>query len=488
MNCFRLRLLVLAFSLSASLLAGCSAGPAHRSSTATSLGLPAPPVTDGQAFLRDAAARTWAYVSGPGTDAATGLPRDFVAISGAPSAHVTVVPATDDEYTNPAVIGMYLSAIAAAKDVGVLPADQASNDAGAVVDRIRRMAKYRGFLYRWYSTADGSPIPTPHGEDGVPGEVSSVDNGWLAQGLLVVQGAFPELASTCQALLGAMQWQMFYDQADNVLYNGYRPGTGVTKATYDNAYSGPRIAYDMAIGSGKVPGSLWWGPHRTPPADHKQRQAPQGQDVTYTDPQNHRPYPVFEGHYVYRGIDAVPTFDGSLFQALGPDLVIPEQASAPASLGANDHDTALAQAEYASAKHLPIWGWAPATSPDSRMKYTNYGMPDLAIDQGTVSDAAVAPYAAFLALPVLPDQAYTNIRTLIGRFPDAYTQFGFLDSVNPRTGSIAGRFMAASQSSILMAIDDSLNHGMLQDYVATSPYLKVLTPYMQMEKYSVSQE
>ena len=437
-------------------------------------------------YLRQVAARTWSFLAGPDLDPATHLPLDSVPLAGKPGTNAALQPAAAArEYTNPSLIGTYLSAIVSARDLGLVSPAQAETDAAATLGEVQKLVKYRGFLFRWYSTQTGAPIPTPQGEEDPAGYVSTVDNGWLAQGLLVTEAAFPPLASGCAALLGAMQWSLLYDQRENVLYNGYQVGGGYSTSTYLNAYSGPRIAEYMAIGSGKVPGALWWGLDRTPPPGHAQRQTPQGSTENYTDPQNGQGYSVFEGHYTFDRIKFVPTFDGSLYQALAPDLVFPEQTAAPASLGLNDRNTALAEGAYASGADSPVWGWAPAAAPGANPRYTNYGVPDLASDQGSIDDAAITPYAAFLALPVIPQQADADITQLVADYPSLYTPYGFLDSVDPKNGRIAGRYMTVSQLTILMAIDDAVDHDQLQSYIAGSSYEQRLAPYFALEQYSI---
>ena len=448
---------------------------------------PTADLTTGQiAFLRQTAARTWSFLSGPDLNPTTHLPLDSLPLAGQPGSTVTLAPPTSaQEYTNPALIGTYLSAITAAKDLGVATPAQAEADAAATVGEIQQLAKYGGFLFRWYSTETGAALKSPKGAPITDGYVSTVDNGWLAQGLLVTEGSFPQLSTECSALLNAMQWQLLYDKSSNVLYNGYQVGGKYSNSTYDNAYSGPRIAYYMAIGSGKVPGSLWWGVNRTPPASKQQRQDPQGEETTYTDPQNHEDYSLYEGHYVYDAIKFVPTLNGSLYQALAPNLMFPEETLAPTSLGLNDRNTALAQGAYGTATDSPVWGWAPATAPGAKMRYTNYGAPALASEQANVADSVVTPYAAFLALPVIPSQAYIDISQIEADYPSIYTQYGFLDSVNITNGQVAARYMTVSQLTILMSIDDAVNNYQLQKYVTDSTYVKTLTPYFSMEQYSI---
>ena len=436
-------------------------------------------------FLRQVATRTWNLLSGPGQNPATHFLRDSVLLAGKPGATVTLAPPADaQEYTNPSLIGNWLTTIVAAKDLGVATASQAQANAAAVLAQLQKLATNQGFFYRWYSTKTGEALASPQGRPVTDGYVSTVDNGWLAQGMVTAAQAFPQLAAGFNTLLSAMQWQVLYDQKDNVLFNGYQVGGSYSNATYQNAYSGPRIANYMAIGSGKVPGALWWGPARTPPANRRQRQVPQGQPTNYTDPQSHQNFTVFEGHYAYDHIKFVPTFDGSLYQALAPDLVVPEQSMAPNSLGLNDRNTALAQGAYgAFGARTPTWGWAPATSPTGR--YTNYGVPDLSSAPGNVSHDVAVPYAAFLALATIPAQADGDITQLTATYPNIYTQYGFLDSATISTGAVATRFMAVSQTAILMAVDDAVDHDQLQSYVGDSSYGTTLAPYLRMEQYSI---
>ncbi|REH32998.1 uncharacterized protein DUF3131 [Kutzneria buriramensis] len=449
---------------------------------------PTPHLTADQiSFLREVAARTWRLLSGPGVDPATKLPLASVMLAGDPSTEVELAPATPaQQYTNPTLIGNYLSAIVAAKDLGLTTPEQAQAEAVGVLAEIRKLAKYNGFLFRWYSTTTGQAIQTPQGRPVKNGYVSTVDNGWLAQGMLTAAQAFPALSGDFHALLDAMQWDFLYNKKSNVLYNGYQVGRTYSDATYDNLYSGPRIADYIAIGSGKVPGALWWGLARTPPADHRQRQVPEGMNRTYTDPQDGKPYTIFEGHYSFDRIKFVPTFNGSMYQALAPAMVVPEQTLAPESLGLNNRNSALTQGAYAQFRaKTPVWGWSAATSPTGKQRYTNYGATALAINQGEVPDDVTTPSAAFLALPVIPELAFANIKQFISSFPMVYNQYGMLDGVVARKGDLAPRFMAISQTIILMAIDNAVDHDQLQGYFGASSYSKALFPYLSMERYSI---
>jgi hypothetical protein len=50
---------------------------------------------------------------------------------------------------------------------------QAEADAAATLGEIPRLAKYQGFLFRWYDTRTGAAIASPHGQDVIDGYVSA---------------------------------------------------------------------------------------------------------------------------------------------------------------------------------------------------------------------------------------------------------------------------------------------------------------------------
>jgi len=99
-----------------------------------------------------------------------------------------------------------------------------------------------------------------------------------------------------------------------------------------------------------------------------------------------------------------------------------------------------------------------------------------------VPDDVIAPSAALLAVPIIPEQAFDNISQLITRYPMIYNQYGLLDAVEASTGELAPRFTAISQAAIMMAVDNAVNQDRLQGYFAASPSL---FPYLSMERYSI---
>ncbi|MFO1371977.1 MAG: hypothetical protein U1F42_06150 [Candidatus Competibacteraceae bacterium] len=91
-------------------------------------------------------------------------------------------------------------------------------------------------------------------------------------------------------------------------------------------YSEARLGSLIAIGKGDVPEGHWYGMARTFPARFDwQSQSPKGRtDKIVKD------YRFPGGHYAWKGLQYVPSWGGSLFEALMPLLVLDELRYAPA--------------------------------------------------------------------------------------------------------------------------------------------------------------
>ena len=125
------------------------------------------------------------------------------------------------------------------------------------------------------------------------------------------------------------------------MYGGFYVDQG--PAGYHNSalYSDPRIAMYIGMGRHQMPGDVWWRSWRTPPpqrcsTDPVNTNAGTGYWQTYTDPQSGKPFEVWEGHYSYPGtsLSFVPTFAGGMFEGLMANLVVPETTLGTAQLRA----------------------------------------------------------------------------------------------------------------------------------------------------------
>ena len=95
---------------------------------------------------------------------------------------------------------------------------------------------------------------------------------------------------------------------------------------------------------------------------------------------------VFEGHYTYRGMNIVPSWGGSMFEALMVPLFVPEEEWAPPSWGVNHPLYVRAQIEHGLKEaEYGYWGFSPSNNPDGG--YREYGVDPIGLEpNGYASD------------------------------------------------------------------------------------------------------
>ena len=175
---------------------------------------------------------------------------------------------------------------------------------------------------------------------------------------------------------------------------------------------------------------------------------------------------VVGGYYEWQGLRYVPSWGGSMFEALMPTLVLDERAYAPRSLGANDEVHAVVQRRYALEElSYPAWGMSSSATPMGD-GYSEYGVKVL----GMVGYEAgsVTPHAAALALSVTPQPAIANLRRLAQLY-DIYGDYGFYDAVDPGTGAVAHTYLTLDQSMMFIALASYMNDGSIQKRFASDP-------------------
>jgi hypothetical protein len=369
--------------------------------------------------LRAIAARTWRFYS-VAVDPATSLPLDNVTFAGGSS-----TPTDFGRYTSASNIGVYLWAVVAAKDLGLITRAQAHDRIEATLTEVQQLKRYDGFLYQWYDTTNGQLLTNPGGSDCTETTptfdncffISNVDNGWYASGLVVVRQALPELRQLVDSLIAPMNFGIFYDsraethcntnpavpgnQPTGQMYGGYYVGlppdeSGNWTHYYHNGalYSDPRISAYIGMGLHQMPGNVWWRSWRElpPPAPYSDCQSTDpdfswqgqwpmpGSWQTYSDPQSGLQFPVWEGNYVYPGSDLsfIPTWAGGMFEALMANEVVPETSWGPESFGLADARTVQVQIKYATEElHSPVWGLSPSSTADDSGGYAGYGVEGL---------------------------------------------------------------------------------------------------------------
>jgi hypothetical protein len=425
------------------------------------------------------------------TNAQTGLPSDNVSAEGVRA-----------KYTSPTNIAAYIWAAIVARDVGVISADEARARIAVTLNTLGTLERSHGQFYNWYDPDTGARLTVwPVDGSKVYGFLSTVDNGWLASALMMVERAVPELAAQAAALAGPMDFGLYYDERVGQLFGGAwtepPPGCGFQEAQYPGLWftcfnygtlnTEPRIASYIGIARGQLPPSHYYRLWRTFPPNCDwgwQEMQPQGVTRTYEG------VDVFEGHYTYRGMNIVPSWGGSMFEALMVPLLVPEEQWAPQSWGVNHPLYVQAQIQHGMEEAgYGFWGFSPSDDPAGG--YREYGVDPIGMNpDGYTSDeertttdygfdgcrppqpqkpfgqGVVTPHASFLALDFAQGAALTNLRKLRDAFPGAYGPGGFYDAVNVVSGQIARYHLALDQGMIMLAIGNYLTRDRVQDYFA----------------------
>jgi hypothetical protein len=453
----------------------------------------APLTAQQRAKLYSIAADTWKF-SKADVDPATNLPMDNFSVG---------ANAVQGIYTSPTNIGVNLWSIIDAADLRLISPAEENRRLDAALTAIEKLQKWNGFLLSWYDTRTGEPITGPGGtslagQDLTGQLISTVDNGWYAAGLIELREAAPQFAARATKLLDAMDFNLFYDAGDEStdpnagqMYGGWLVNQGNAGFEYGMLNTETRIAAYVGIGTKTMPSDVWWRTWRTMPAQYGQKQVPQGPTVNITDPLTGKVFPVVEGHYTSNGVNYAPSWGGSMFEALMPNLVVPEVADAPEGFGANDQDYLDATIKYdTQTLGYKVWGLSPSSTPDDTGGYQAYGSQDLGTDASTTDyqQTAVTPHASFLALDVEPQAAYANIAKLLADYPQVYGPDGFYDALDPTTGSVAHRYLVLDQAMILTALNNALDGDPMQHRWAADQVGKVDVRYLKAEKFSVAPE
>src|SRR6202162_4837985 len=194
-----------------------------------------------------------------------------------------------------------------------------------------------------------------------------------------------------------------------------------------------------------------------------------------------------------------------MFEAMMPNLVVPETSWGTSSFGLADARTVQVQIKYATDQlNYPVWGMSPSSTPDDTGGYAGYGVEGLTFPYyGTGADAShpneglsqchgcatedvVTPHASFLALDVAPQQAYANIQALRTNYPGVYGAAGFFDAVNPTTGSVGHRILVLDQSMIMAALDNALQNRAMQQHFAQDSVAWAAHTYLSLETFSIN--
>jgi hypothetical protein len=454
--------------------------------------------------LRVYAQGTWASFVAM-TDERSGLPADILNADGTTSVQTST--------TN---IGAYMWSAVAAERLGLISKRELAARMATTLATLERMERYAdtGQYYNWYDHRTGAKLTTwpPTGAPLTP-ILSSVDNGWLAVGLKVVENSVPQLRKRAGTVYDAMNFGFYYRPDVNRVLFHFRPDDpAASPCCYDTVVSESRIVDYIGIGRGQLPQKEYYGRWRTFPDTCNysfQETKPVGAWRNYFG------VDVFEGAYQYNGTQLVPSWGGSMFEALMPALFVPEEKWAPNSWGGNHPLTVQAQIHHGMKEAgYGFWGFSPANKPEGDYGAWGVdgagmdpnGMPsnedNTLVDHGFAgcpdrpaqpdpapakyTNGVVTPHAAFLALRYAPDAARDNLRRLAQRFPGLYGKWGFRDSVNVGSGRVSDAYLSLDQGMIMAALGNALGDDVLRRAFADRELERGLRPVIGVERFNTS--
>ncbi|MGH8969259.1 MAG: glucoamylase family protein, partial [Actinomycetes bacterium] len=272
----------------------------------------------------------------------------------------------------------------------------------------------------------------------------------------------------------------------------------------------PRMASYLGIAFGQIPQKHYFGTFRT---FHNENcdyawteQRAVGGYETYLGQR------VFEGAYRYRGMHLVPSWGGSMFEALMVPLFVPEEAWGRKSWAINHPTYVRAQIEHGmNEAGYGYWGFSPSNNPaggyreygvdpigmepngyasDQERTFVDYGYGDCpgrpALPEPTsYGQGVVTPHASFIAYRFAPQQALANLANVREDF-GAYGPGGFYDAVNVRTGQMSKRYLSLDQGMVMAALGNALGDDVLRAPFSDGPMKERVAPLMRMERFNLT--
>ncbi len=378
------------------------------------------------------------------------------------------------DYTNVTNIGLYLMCLVSAYDFGFINKDEAIKRIKGTLDTIEKLKHHEsGFLYNYYDTTTLEQTSY---------FVSLVDSGWLDAGVYVVKNTFPEeLTEQAKRILGTHNFKFFYDEVEQQMSHGYFSHLNVrSDYDYGSFFTEPRATSYIAIGRGDVPMEHWFRLVRTFPEEYGW----QSQMPINRVPKTTLGFTYPGGYYEWHGKKYLPSWGGSMFEAIMPTLILDEAKLAPEGLGLNDKRHVEIQIAYTLEElKYPVWGMSPCSVPEGG--YSEYGVRPLG-SKG-YKPGVVTPHAAVLGLEFAPEATIKNLRELIARFP-IYGEYGFYDAVTPATGKVARKYLSLDQAMIFVTLNNYLNNGAIRKRFHADPINEKALPLLTEEKFFESNQ
>ncbi|HEY3495557.1 MAG TPA: glucoamylase family protein, partial [Polyangiaceae bacterium] len=251
--------------------------------------------------------------------------------------------------------------------------------------------------------------------------------------------ALERIGQRAVTLADGMNFRFLFDETRELFVTGYNVGNArLDPSYYDLIASEARLASLVAIAKGDAPQEHWFRLGR-PRARSRSR-------------------------------FSLLSWSGSMFEYLMPLLVT---KSNPNTLLTEACESAVQrQREYGRQKRVP-WGISESAfnvmDLEMTYQYRAFGAPGLGLKPGLGEDLVVAPYATALASLVDPARAVQNLRALSRRGLEG--PYGYYEAIDysptrvpaGRDGVIVKTFMAHHHGMTLVALDNVLHDGIMQE-------------------------
>ncbi len=343
-------------------------------------------------------------------------------------------------YFSPIDAGAYLTAVLDAARLGIISEEEGRTRLDNTLNSLTELPRQYGLFHQWYYS-DRKEV-----QDSL---VSAVENAYLAIALMAVSRTEGGLAtSRAWSLLAEMSFRQFYD-ANSRLFHP----TLHESRSHNILNSLERMVVYVGTALGDFPDDMYFHLYRTLPEDWTwQYRRPAGKSFV-------RPgVPVRASHYRMNNLNFVPTWGGSMSEALRASLYVPEVDWAPRSWGLNHARYIELQKRFGfTVAGKTVWGADPCYLPDGR--YAEFGVPGLGMwNLGYVPDleghfpvppyrgeptrrttnnpvgregyghCVIAPIASLQALPIARNDALGNLAILEHGTPVYDATFGFSSS------------------------------------------------------------
>lgn len=192
-----------------------------------------------------------------------------------------------------------------------------------------------------------------------------------------------------------------------------------------------------------------------------------------------------------KGKPCFVSWSGTMFEYLMPSLVLPEYGG---SVFADAARAVVAEnIAFAKKQALPCWGISESQyyqfDQAGNYQYRAFGVPGLRLETSLGrTNLVVAPYATMLALSYAGEEGIANLKCLedLGCVGD----YGYYEAIdfngpNPATGTpfaIVKSFMAHHQGMNLVAIDNYINNGIMQNRFHSEPMIQAVSSLLEEKR------